>query len=126
MVSITSVCLLLLTCKRKEEPKVVNDTTKSKPYNNEITQEETYHADTSNQYEYRTGKTGNYSYNYDVSGTDNQGNEVSGNITMEGKYGYGTIVDSEGNEIEIEAEWINKGKLKANDDQENEYELEVD
>lgn len=86
----------------------------------------TYHVDEEHKYEYRTGTSGDYEYNYDVVGHDQEGNEVSGNISMNGKYGIGTIVTPEGNEIEIEAEWIDYGKLKATDDNGNDYELEAE
>ncbi len=88
--------------------------------------QETYHEDTTYEYESRTGESGNYQYNYDVSGYDDDGNEVTGNIDIEGKYGEGTLTDSEGNEIDVDVEWIGYGKLRATDDDGNEYELVVD
>lgn len=92
-----------------------------------ITPEEakTFHKDIDYKYEYRTGTSGNYEYNYDVNGYDEEGNEVSGTINIEDKYGAGTITNSDDEEIDIQAEWISKGILKATDDNGNEYELEV-
>jgi hypothetical protein len=86
----------------------------------------TYHKDTQYQYEYRTGISGEYEYNYDVSGHDQNGNEVSGNINTEGKQGAGTITNHQGEQRNIQTEWISYGKLKATDDQGNVYELEAD
>lgn len=86
----------------------------------------TYHVDEEHKYEYRTGSSGDYEYNYDVVGNDENGDEVSGNISIQGKYGNGTITNSKGDEVEIEAEWIDYGKLKATDDDGNEYELKAE
>jgi hypothetical protein len=84
------------------------------------------HTNSRYKYEHRTGTTGNYTYNYDVSGTDENGNSVSGNIDMKGKYGSGTITEEDGNEIEVEVEWVGSGQLTATDDDGNTYDLEVD
>lgn len=121
----TTVLLSSIACKKNEE---------SVPQNfipaeaSDLSEEElkTIHHDTNYQYEYRTGEAGNYEYNYDVSGTDYEGNEVSGTVFVNGKYGFGTITNARGEEIEIETEWIGKGILKGTDSQENEYNLEVD
>lgn len=86
----------------------------------------TVHTDTNYKYEYRTGTNGDYGYNYDVSGTDVNGNEVTGNVSMEDKYGTGTITNSDGEEVDINVEWIGYGELKATDQDGNEYELTVD
>jgi hypothetical protein len=86
----------------------------------------TYHVDNNYKYEYRTGISGDYEYNYDVNGFDQQGNEVSGNVNVEGKYGAGIITMENGDEVEVTVEWIDYGKLKATDNEANEYELEVD
>lgn len=93
-----------------------------------ITPEEakTYHKDINYQYEYRTGLPGNYEYTYDVSGYDQNGNLVSGIINTEKKYGAGIIVSNNDQEINIKAEWIDHGKLKASDENGNEYILVVD
>ena len=129
MKTITSLLLLLLLsllgCKQKEtsQPQTLL------PQNTEqLTKEEinTIHTDTNYKYEYRTGTSGDYGYNYDVSGYDDSGNEVTGNVSMEDKYGTGYITKSEGEEVEVEVEWIGKGELKATDSDGNEYELTVD
>jgi len=86
----------------------------------------TYHVDEEHKYEYRTGTSGDYDYNYDVVGHNDNGDEVSGNVTMNGKYGTGTITTPDGDEVEVDAEWIDYGKLKATDENGNEYELEAE
>ena len=86
----------------------------------------TYHVDEEHKYEYRTGTSGDYEYNYDVIGYNDNGDDVSGNVTMNGKYGNGTITTSDGDEVEVDAEWIDYGKLKATDNDGNEYELEAE
>jgi len=92
-----------------------------------ITPEEakTYHVDTEYQYEYRTGKSGHYEYNYDVKGVNTKGDSVYGNINVEGKYGAGILLSDTLNDIEIKTEWIEFGKLKATDNNGNEYCLKV-
>lgn len=117
--------LSLNSCKQKEQVRQQNFV----PANAEdLTAEElkTVHADTNYKYEYRTGNSGDYGYNYDVSGYDHNGNEVTGNVSMEDKYGTGTLTNSEGDEINVDVEWIGKGELKATDEEGNEYELTVD
>jgi hypothetical protein len=119
------VLLSLLGCKQNEasQPQTLL------PENTEqLTEEEinTIHSDTNYKYEYRTGTSGDYGYNYDVSGYDDSGNEVTGNVSMEDKYGTGTITNSDGEEVEVEVEWIGKGELRATDSDGNEYELTVD
>lgn len=86
----------------------------------------TYHTNSDYQYEYRTGVSGNYNYNYDVSGSDYYGDDVSGNLDMQGKYGSGSIVNANGDEIEVEAEWIDYGTIEATDYYGNTYELTTD
>lgn len=128
---ITITCFLLLglilvmaiSCKKKEEVQPDNFIASPEAEN---TNEETIHTDSTYEYEYRKGESGNYEYNYDVSGTDDNGDEVSGNVSMNGKYGSGTITNSNGEEIEVEAEWVDKGVLNATDNDGNEYELTVD
>ena len=117
------VIVIAISCKKKEEVQPDNFITSPEV---ETINEETIHTDTTYEYEYRKGESGNYEYNYDVSGTDDNGDEVSGNVSMNGKYGSGTITNSEGEEIEVETEWIGKGVLKATDNDGNEYELNVD
>lgn len=92
-----------------------------------ITPEEakTYHIDTKRKYEYRTGKSGHYEYNYDVKGTNAKGDSVFGNINVEGKYGAGILHYDTITDFEINAEWIDYGKLKATDQKGNEYQLIV-
>ena len=117
------VLVMAISCKQKEEVQPNNLVTSPEaPINNE----ETIHTDTTYEYEYRKGESGNYEYNYEVSGTDANGDAVSGNVSMNGKYGSGTITNSNGEEIEVETEWIDKGVLNAMDDEGNEYELDVD
>lgn len=78
------------------------------------------------KYEYRTGGSAGYEYNYDISGEDEYGNSVSGNIDIQGKYGSGYIEDEDGNEREIDVEWVDYGVLQGTDEDGNSYELEVD
>lgn len=89
-------------------------------------EDSTFHQNSKFKYEHRTGTTDNYTYNYDVSGTDENGNSVSGNIDMEGKYGNGRLTDDDGNEIEVELEWVGSGELTATDDEGKTYDLQVD
>lgn len=117
--------LSAISCKQKEQERKQNFV----PANTEdLTAEElkTVHTDTNYKYEYRTGTSGDYGYNYDVSGYDDIGNEVTGNVSMEDKYGTGTITNADGVEVEVNVEWIGKGELKATDDDGNEYQLTVD
>lgn len=119
------VLFSLLGCKQKEvsQPQnLIHENTE------QLTEEEitTIHTDTAYKYEYRTGTSGDYGYNYDVSGYDYSGNAVTGNVSMEDKYGTGYITNSEGEEVEVEVEWIGKGELRATDSNGNEYELKVD
>ncbi len=117
------ILVMVISCKKKEDIQPDNFISSSAA---EINDEETIHTDTTYEYEYRKGESGNYEYNYDVSGTDDNGDEVSGNVTMNGKYGSGKLTNSNGEEIEVETEWIGKGVLNATDDDGNEYELNVD
>jgi hypothetical protein len=93
-----------------------------------ITPEEakTYHKDIKYRYEYRTGISGNYEYTYDINGYDQDGNLVTGIINIENKYGAGIIINNLDEEIDIKAEWIDYGRLKATDENGNEYHLVVD
>ena len=87
---------------------------------------ETYYKDSEYKYEYRTGTTGDYEYNYDINGSDEDGNDVYGNVDMNGKYGSGTVEDSDGNELDVDVEWVDYGVLEATDEDGNTYELHVD
>jgi hypothetical protein len=117
--------LVLLACKKAPEEIPQQESEHFIPHT-EAVAEQTYHEDTTYKYEHRTGTSGDYQYNYDVSGTDGNGDEVTGNVTVEDKYGEGTLTYGEGNEIEVDVEWIGYGKLKATDNDGNEYELSVD
>ncbi|RKS00569.1 hypothetical protein [Flavobacterium sp. 102] len=117
--------LSLNSCREKEQQPPQNFV----PANAEdLTEEELkkVHTDTNYKYEYRTGTSGDYGYSYNVSGYDDNGNEVTGNVSMEDKYGTGTITNSDGEEVDINVEWIGYGELKATDQDGNEYELAVD
>jgi replication-associated recombination protein RarA len=124
--SIVVVLLVIYSCKKSEVIEV--KTFHSEPVTEIQNDNEapTYHTDADYKYEYRIGDTDNYKYNYDVTGSDSNGDEVNGNVSVEGKYGSGTITDTNGNTFEVEVEWIDYGKLKAVDENEAEYELEVD
>lgn len=86
----------------------------------------TLHTDTLYQYEFRTGESGHYKYNYDVVGTDDSGHKIIGNVSMQGKYGAGILLDKDGTEIKVTLEWIGYGELRAEDEAGNVWELEVD
>lgn len=86
----------------------------------------TLHVDTAYQYEFRTGESGNYKYNYDVIGIDGQGNPMSGNVSMQGKYGSGILLDHHDNEIEVTLEWVSYGELRAEDNEGNIWDLKVE
>ncbi|WP_310556799.1 hypothetical protein [Flavobacterium sp.] len=118
-----------ISCKKKQpqipsfQKEIIkpNDIKTITPY-----EAKTYHIDKKYKYEYRTGISGDYEYNYKVIGTDKNGIPISGNINIDGNQGAGIITNKYGEEIEIEAEWMDYGKLKAIDNKGNEYELEVD
>lgn len=86
----------------------------------------TFHEDSAKEYEYRTGTSGDYTYDYNTYGFDSDGNEVTGNIAVDGKYGNGILIKANGEETDINVEWISYGKLIATDEEGNEYELFVD
>ena len=88
--------------------------------------DETYNTDENYKYNNRTGTSGDYDYNYDINGTDGEGNSVNGNIDINGKYGSGTIQDENGDEKNIDVEWVGKGQLEGTDDEGNSYDLEVE
>lgn len=57
---------------------------------------------------------------------NSKGDSVFGNINVEGKGGAGILRFDTIPDIEIKTEWIGQGKLKAIDNQANEYFLIVD
>lgn len=116
-----------INCRKNEEEKKYVEQEKIRPFV-EVppTNDVTFHKDTINEYEYRTGTSGDYKYNYNVFGVDNEGNEVLGNITVDGKYGNGIIINENHNKINIDVKWIGHGKLKGIDSDSIEYQLEVD
>ncbi len=121
----------IVSCKRELPPQKINSLYKEVITSDDrkaITPQEakTYHIDTEYQYEYRTGKSGHYEYNYDVKGVNIKGDSVFGNINIEGKYGAGILLFDTINDIEINAEWIDHGKLKATDKNGNDYYLKVE
>lgn len=119
--------VLFFNCKENNVKKEAIEKEQIKPFlKTPPTDAVTYHEDTTKEYEYRTGTSGDYTYNYNAYGFDNEGNEVSGNIAVNGKYGNGILTKTDGNEIEIDVEWIGYGKLLATDEEGNEYELTVD
>jgi len=130
---ITFLFLIIISCKKADAPPPQKINTFYKEVitaddRKTITPEEsqTYHVDTKNKYEYRTGKSGHYKYNYNVKGINIKGDSVFGNINIEGKYGAGILLFDTIQDLEIKAEWIDYGKLKATDKQGNEYFLIVD
>lgn len=121
----------LLTSCKKEQPQIQPKTFYKEVITPDdiktITPEEakTYHKDIHYDYEYRTGTPGNYKYDYLVKGLDQKGDSVSGVINVKGKYGAGIIINKEKETIDIQVEWIDYGQLKGNDEDGNEYKLEV-
>jgi hypothetical protein len=115
LILVFSLIIIVISCKKAEtdnEPNYLNNTAPS--YNSTPVSNETYSNGSSN------------SYSYDVNGTDDDVNCVSGTIDVNGKYGYGTIEDDDGNEVDVDVEWTGKGSLEATDSDGNSYELEVD
>lgn len=117
---------IFTNCKKNEENKNTLKKEKIKTFV-EVppTSDVTFHEDTINEYEYRTGTSGDYKYNYDVFGVDNEGNKILGNITVDGKYGNGIIINKKGKKINVDIEWVGHGKLKGIDSDSIEYQLEV-
>lgn len=122
--------LLLINCKKN--PNIVVSRKESLKDNTALrdsaTQPDTinYHTDTTYQYENRTGTSGQYKYNYDVIGFDSKGNAVTGNISIQGKEGIGYLFDTNQTKIQVEVAWTGHGTLKAIDNHNNQYELEVE
>ena len=129
---LSSILFLLIfaiffNCKENNVKKEIIEKEQIKPFlKTPPTDDVTYHEDTTKEYEYRTGTSGDYTYNYNAYGFDDDGNEVTGNIAVDGKYGNGILTKANGDEIDINVEWIGKGKLLATDEEGNEYELYVD
>lgn len=124
----TMIVALCFCCNTKSQSSEANTEplNENKEINVLVNQGEAIHnKDSSYQYENRTGSSGHYEYTYDVTGHDADSNEVSGSITIQGKQGTGILTDTQNNEIEVDVEWIDYGKLKATDENGNEYELEV-
>ncbi|WP_333809254.1 hypothetical protein [Flavobacterium sp.] len=114
-------------CKENNKKKEANEKEQIKPFLKKPPKDDiTFHIDTTKEYEYRTGTSGDYTYNYNAYGFDKNGNEVTGKITVNGKYGNGILFNLNNEEIDIDVEWIGKGKLLATDKDGNEYELSVD
>lgn len=120
------IFLIFTNCKKDEENKNILKKEEIKSFVElPPTTDVTFHQDTINEYEYRTGTSGDYKYNYNVFGVDNEGNEVLGNITVDGKYGKGIIINKNKEKINVDIEWVGHGKLKAIDSDSIEYQLEV-
>jgi hypothetical protein len=114
-------------CKENKPNEEVFEKEQIKPFlKNPPKNDITFHKDTTKEYEYRTGTSGDYTYNYNAYGFDSDGNKVTGNISVEGKYGNGILTNVNGDEMDINVEWIGRGKLLAIDENGNEYELYVD
>jgi hypothetical protein len=124
------LAFLIVSCKSK---KTENDSQTVSNYNTtegvSTYQNSNYtnsQSGTGYKYEYRTGNSGNYEYNYDISGSDENGNSVNGNIDIQGKYGSGYIQDENGNEKQVEVEWVDYGVLEGTDEDGNTYEFSTD
>lgn len=109
---------------------------KSKPLNKEVInpddiktiapeESQTSHKDIKYDYEYRSGTSGNYKYTYLVKGINQKGDSVSGVINISKKNGSGTIINKNKETIDIKVEWVDYSKLKAIDNDDNEYYLEA-
>lgn len=109
-----------------DSPPIQNSLLTQEPILNTPAPDVTIHTDSNYKYEYRTGGPGDYTYNYDSSATDSNGNVMDANITMNGKYGTGVVVDENGNEKEVDVEWTGYGEAEATDSDGNAYEIEVE
>ncbi len=132
IIRIVFYLLLLLLINCKKNPNIVVSKKAALKDNAALRESTTpldainYHTDTTYQYENRTGTSGQYKYNYDVKGFDSKGNAVTGNISIQGKEGIGYLFDTNQNKIKVTVEWTGHGKLKAMDNHNNQYELEVE
>ena len=127
-ITLLLIFTIFLSCKEKVV-KIEDDSKKEqiKPFLKIPPKDDvTFHKDTTKEYEYRTGTSGDYTYNYNAYGFDSNGNDVTGKIAVNGKYGNGILFNTYKKEIDIDVEWIGKGKLIAKDEEGNEYELFVD
>lgn len=128
---IPAVFLLFIFSSCKEDKKDIVrydvDETKLQDFGEEFQSSETSKDISQYNYEYVAAEPGNYQSHYDVVGSDLKGNDVTGYIDVEGKIGKGTLEDEMGNEIEVEVvEWVDKGELKAVDQEGNVWELIVE
>lgn len=110
-----------ISCEKKSSKKGQTIYNSAETTNTTLESSSNVHVDDQYKYEHRTGTSGNYEYNYDVSGDG-----VEGNVDMQGKYGSGTITDEEGNEKEVEVEWVDYGIMEATDEDGNTYTLGAD
>lgn len=67
-----------------------------------------------------------FAYDYGVSGMDSNGNSVSGDVEVDQGGGSGTIINEDGEEVEIDVEWTGNGELEGTDTEGNTYELETE
>lgn len=113
------LAFVAISCKNKENhlPGIL--------VSDSVYEQEIIHTDTCYKYQQRTGLSGNYEYTYNVIGIDNEGNEVTGSIAVNGESGLGTITDTNGNELNVEVNWIGYGILEAVDEDGNTYELRI-
>ena len=126
---VTIILLVMLCCCNKKQTTHLANPTQFHSDKESVTEviqaKEDYRTNSNYQYKHRSGASGHYEYTYDVHGYDAENNEVSGSISIEGDQGIGLLTDVKENEIEVDVEWIDYGKLKATDKDGNEYELEV-
>ena len=65
--------------------------------------------------------------NYPVLGTDEDGNLVTGEVVIEGKAGFGSLIKIDKSKIEIIVEWsANKNRLIATDEYGYLYQLHIE
>lgn len=123
----TILFLLVVTSCKKSETSITKKEV-SKPVSKIQKQQDSvnYYSNPDYTYEYRTQEAdGNYKYRYEVTGSDSNGNIVVGKVAVESKFGTGKITNASGKIIDVEVEWIAYGKLKATDEEGNEYQMDV-